>query len=237
MNLDWFGRKSKKILLFSVVSCFAHSALAQTNKFKPEWNFGVNAGANFSSVNFVPRIYTKSMQGNVLGLSVRYVSENHLGLIAELNYSQQGWEQDFSNIHKDSVFSYSRAINYIELPVMSHIYFGNKVRFFFNLGPKLSFKLSEKEKMNSKLSELIASGDTTTLSIMEQYGKKVEKSFDYGLVVGSGMEFHTKIGNFLLEGRYYLGLNDIFKSTKSDYFSRSAHRVIAAKLTYFIKPF
>ncbi len=42
----------------------------------------------------------------------------------------------------------------------------------------------------------------------------------------------TKAGNFLIEGRYYYALSDFYKSTKKDYFSRSAHGVIVAKISY-----
>ena len=42
----------------------------------------------------------------------------------------------------------------------------------------------------------------------------------------------TKAGNFLVEGRYYYALSDFYKSTKKDYFSRSAHGTIVAKITY-----
>lgn len=208
---------------------------AQSNTFKPEWNVGVNAGATFSSVDFVPRINMKMLQGKSMGLSIRYVSEKGLGLQAELNYAQQGWKQDF--VETDSIYAYSRSANYFELPVLSHIYFGNKVRFIFNLGPKFSFKVSEKETMNDALTEILGSKDSTKISIRAQYRKKIERNFDYGLVVGTGMEVRTKIGNFVLEGRYYFGLGDLFNSTKSDYFSRSANRVLSAKLTYFIKAF
>ena len=43
---------------------------------------------------------------------------------------------------------------------------------------------------------------------------------------------YTKAGNFLVEGRYYYALSDFYNSTKKDYFSRSAHGVITAKITY-----
>ncbi len=49
---------------------------------------------------------------------------------------------------------------------------------------------------------------------------------------GAGLELRTKAGNFLVEGRYYYALSDFYKSTKKDYFSRSAHGTIVAKITY-----
>jgi hypothetical protein len=46
------------------------------------------------------------------------------------------------------------------------------------------------------------------------------------------VELRTGAGNFLVEGRYYYGLADFYNSTKKDYFSRSAHTTIFAKITY-----
>lgn len=208
---------------------------AQKSSFKPEWNFGVNAGVTASSIDLEPHIQTKLMNGNTGGFSVRYISEKNLGLQGEFNYSQQGFKEDF--VETDSIYSYSRNLNYMEVPIMTHIYFGNKVRFVLNLGPKISFMTSNKEKMNTALSELIASGDTTTFSVYEHFGKSIQRKFDYGLIAGTGVEFRSAIGYFVLEARYYFGLGDIFNNSKKDYFSRSANRVLSFKLTYFIKPF
>ena len=46
------------------------------------------------------------------------------------------------------------------------------------------------------------------------------------------MELNTKLGHFLLEGRYYYGLSDVFGNAKKDVFSRSNHGAIVAKLSY-----
>ena len=63
------------------------------------------------------------------------------------------------------------------------------------------------------------------------YGAPILK-FDYGIAGGAGLEVRTGIGNFILEGRYYFGLNDFYNNTKRDYFGRSAHATIIGKLTY-----
>ena len=67
----------------------------------------------------------------------------------------------------------------------------------------------------------------------EQKGKQIEKKFGNGIVGGAGIKIKTrKAGNFLIEGRYYFGLADFYKSAKKDYFSRSAHNLITVKATY-----
>jgi len=52
-------------------------------------------------------------------------------------------------------------------------------------------------------------------------------------VGGLGLEFsHPKVGHFLLEGRYYYGLGNIYGDSKRDYFGRSNYSNIVVKLSY-----
>ena len=48
-----------------------------------------------------------------------------------------------------------------------------------------------------------------------------------------GLEFsHPKVGHFLIEGRYYYGLGDLYGNSKRDYFARSNLSNIVIKLSY-----
>ena len=50
---------------------------------------------------------------------------------------------------------------------------------------------------------------------------------------GLGLEFSNRhLGHFLLEGRYYYGLGNIYGNTKRDYFGRSNFSNIVVKFTY-----
>ena len=225
----------KRILILLPFFLFYMGGKAQ-EKFKPEWNVGVGFGPTFSSISFVgndPRVSvdTKILQQFSGGVSVRYMTEKNLGIIAELNFSQQGWEEKFDSISQSS----THKLNYIDLPILTHISFGNKTRFFLNLGPKFSYMVSDQEKSENILPNGLPTNDGGVLE--NQYGRKIDRKFDYGLLAGLGAELRTKIGNFSLEGRYYLGFGDIYNSNKKDVFSRSANRVISARLTYYIKVF
>lgn len=235
----------RKIIFALLVSFLSVSVSGQQQDFKPYWNIGVGFGPTFGSVDFARSnastgnaIPSKMMLQYAGGVSVRYMTEKHLGFIAELNMSQQGWEQDFKDESlKNLGLVHNRKLTYIELPFLTHIYFGNRVRFVVNLGPKIAYMMSEKEELNDALANYLASGEAPANMVTHQYYNSVERKFDYGILGGIGMEFQTKIGNFMLEGRYYFGLADIYKNSKSDYFSRSANRVISAKLTYYVKLF
>lgn len=212
---------------------------AQKETFKGELYLGAGGGSLFSKVDFMPGVPLAFKQGIYGGISAKYISEKYLGLIIELNYAQRGWKEDFD---PSSDFSYSRTLNYVEIPFMTHIYFGEKIRFILNLGPQISLLVGDSQEMSQALSDDLDArrADDPEARIGMQYeGMYDLKRLDYGLVGGIGMELKTGIGDFDLEGRYYFGLGDIFTSRRSEeaYFSRSASRVIGVKLTYYIRIF
>ncbi|WP_436416607.1 porin family protein [Petrimonas sp.] len=221
------------IFLFFLISV---QLFAQKKEFEKELYVGVGGGALMSSVDFMPNVLQKQHLGIHGGISAKYITEKHLGLLLELNYAQRGWTEDFP---AESGFSYTKTLNYLEIPFMTHVYFGKKVRFVINAGPQLGFLLGSSQNMNDALAADIAAKkqQNPDAPIGMQYSLEPRK-FDYGLIGGIGMELKTGVGNIELEGRYYFGLGDVFESRKSKedfYFNRSAHRIIEAKLTYYYR--
>jgi len=220
--------------IFFVVVLWAD---AQKNTFKPELYIGAGGGYMFAKVDFQPKVSQVMKNGVVGGISAKYISEKYLGLLVEVNFAQRGWKESFD---ANSDYAYTRTLNYLEIPLMTHVYAGNKVRFIFNIGPQIGILLGSSSDMSQALKEYV---DVQTASaeegepIPEQRYDEANKKFDYGIIAGTGLQFKTGIGDFDLEGRYYFGLGDVFNNTVSDYYSRSAHRVIEAKLTYSIKIF
>ncbi len=200
---------------------------AQNHSFLSEWAFGVNAGTTFSRVRFNPHISQNLLLGGNGGITARYISEKNFGIQVELNYAQRGWEERTDTVV--NLNEYSKLLTYIELPVMTHIYFnmGKRARGIFNLGPQIGYNLSEKV-LKKKISPLSPPGE-----VPNHFTQKIQNKFDYGLVFGGGFELITGIGNFILEGRAYIGLSDIFSNTRSDEFQASPNQVLGAKLTYF----
>lgn len=203
-------------------------ASAQLGEQRNNLAIGFNAGANYNNVSFQPTIKQNGLLGITGGLTARYISEKYFAMICgaqvELNYSQRGWDEKLEEIGDDR--KYSREMTYVEIPFLAHLAFGRDrgAQFFINLGPQIGFMLSDNE---------LREGTWTEKQLeQQQYGKRVENKFDYGIVGGGGLEIRTKAGNFLLEGRYYFGLADFYNNTKKDYFARSAHTTISARITY-----
>lgn len=188
------------ILLVSVLSFGIAGGLpAQKVAFIPEFYLGANGGTTLSMVNFKPSVPQSFLMGYHGGLVMRYNSQNHLGTQAELNYSQRGWNEPSGN---------SRRLDYIELPFMSHFYFGNKVQFYFNIGPKVSILVGE--------SVLAGTSDAA------QY-TSIARPLDYGFCGGFGFQFKTGKQIVLIDTRANFSVANIFPDRTADYFTTSNH--------------
>jgi hypothetical protein len=218
MRVKLFFKPLILCLFFLLTGSFAHS---QTSTFSPEWSYGVNVGNTYSKVNFTSsriRVAPQNLLGQYSGgLSVRYISEEHFGIYGELNFSQRGWKE-----RSDTV----RSLSYIELPLMSHIYFnvGSRARFIFNIGPQIGCNIG------NKIHEIAFDPESDMY-----YDLKVQNKFDYGLKGVVGFEFRTGIGSFILDGRYYFGLSDIYHNQRSDLFQSSSNQVIGVNLSYLFR--
>ena len=223
----------KKWIVSALACFFTLPIMAQLGEERSNLAVGVNVGMNMTKVDFSPRIKQKSHNGMAFGVTARYMCEKYFnmmcGIQAEINYTQRGWKED---IDDGSDNTYSRTMNYIEVPLLAHLAFGKDaldkgVKFFINMGPQVAYFLSEKEKMSEEWNPAYRPN-----GVNQQYGKWVENKFDYGILGGMGLELSTKAGHFLLEGRYYYGLADFWGSSKKDEFGRSGHSYMGVKLTY-----
>ena len=208
-------------------------AHAQVGEQRHNIAIGINGGVNLNSVSFTPSVKQKNLMGINGGFTARYISEKYFNMICgaqiEINLSQHGWDEFYED-YPD--LSYTRTMNYVEIPFLAHLAFGKDrgVQFFIHAGPQVGFLLSDSEKIAGDWDGAVASSYANIT--VEQHGKAIDNKFDYGITGGAGLEFRTKAGNFLVEGRYYYALSDFYNRTKKDYFGRSAHGVITAKITY-----
>lgn len=207
-------------------------ALAQVGEYRSDLAIGVNGGINLSSVTFTPTINTSFLMGGCGGITIRYTCEKYFTAICalqmEINLAQRGWEEI---IDDGSNNTYKRVTNYLEIPFMFNMGWGREqrgVRFFINAGPQVNFFLNEKETYGGFPWDPSHRPNNVT----GQYGMATENKFDYGICGGGGLDLSTSIGHFVLEGRYYYGLADIFSNTKRDYFGRSGNSSITVKLSY-----
>lgn len=230
------------VLLFSCATV----ASAQIGQHRNDFSIGVNGGYTLSNVDFTPKVTQSLLGGTTAGLSWRYVCEKYFSTICsiygEVNYTQMGWKERILTTDNQPVINavsglpeqYSRTLNYLQVPVFAHLAWGKEhsgMQFFFQLGPQFGYLLSEKTITNFNFKDRNTADRSNVVCAQDTMA--VENKFDYGIAAGAGIELSVRrVGHFLLEGRYYYGLGNIYGDSKRDYFSKSNNSSIVVKLTY-----
>lgn len=224
-------------------------AVAQVGEYRTDLAIGVNGGVAMNKIAFVPEVPQNMLLGPTIGLSARYTCEKYFNSIcavtAELNLSQLGWQENILDRDDQPIplvgdasqtLSYKRKMTYVQVPVLARLGWGRERRgfqAFFQVGPQFGLFLSEKTDANFSADDLPLYAGQRVSNVTAQDTMAVENKLDYGIAAGAGLEFsHPRLGHFLLEGRYYYGLGNIYGSSKRDYFGRSNHNTVIVKLTY-----
>ncbi|PID91951.1 MAG: hypothetical protein CSA96_05695 [Bacteroidetes bacterium] len=190
--------------------------------FSRETSFGIRGGANVSRVGFSPSLDQRLTSGFFAGLAFRHIEQQYLGIGIELNYLQAGWSEPPVNGKQ-----YMQRLTYLQLPVLSHFYFGKrKTRMFFNLGPYVSFLLSVEE-----------SGMPPDELALYPH-QEADSPGEYGLSGGIGLSRQFVFGRVQLEGRVNYGLSNVFRYDIDGTFLASQNQIAELALScYFNSPF
>jgi hypothetical protein len=237
----------KKYLFFFLCSLFFSPVRAQIGEYRNEFAAGVNGGLMMSSVGFANyKVPQGQLMGKTFGATFRYTGEKYFksicAIVAEVNFAEIGWQERIWDVNDEPVINvetgvaeeYSRIMNYVQVPLFARLGWGRERRgfqAFFQVGPQLGFFLSEKTEANYDL--LMRNLNSRVSKVYAQETMPVENKFDYGIAAGLGLEFsRPHIGHFMVEGRYYFGLGNIYGNSKRDYFAKSNFYNIVIKATY-----
>ena len=234
----------KHLLILFLFLALPWSLFAQIGEHRNTLSVGPTAGWNITNIKFTPKVEQKGLGGFSGGVALRYTVEKYFSTICsiqlELNYAQMGWKEDIKDINNNPVINattgaaenYSRTINYVQVPFLAHLAWGKEkkgLNFFVNAGPQLGAYISESTKSNFDFDKRNTTDRVS--SVVAQDTMKVEKKFDYGIAAGLGVEYSIpKVGHFLLEGRYYYGLGNIYGDSKRDYFASSNYQTISIRI-------
>jgi len=210
----------KRISILPVFLLFSCLIIARDPLFKPTTHIGLHGGLNFSTVSFKPTIKESFLQSYSYGLVFRHISEPNIGLQLEINSAGKGWKELI-----DSVGSYSRKLETINIPVTAVFVAGKKtIRFAFNIGPYISYLRDEKETIDMQVRTVTR----------PHYFKPLVSNWEFGFTGGVSAEVHTKIGGFAVRATYSHALTNLFPLNEDEYyFSTSRQQVIHAGLMYF----
>ena len=237
------------VIFLTHLLCLTTQSYAQVGDYRTDLAVGVNGGVSMSNVAFVPTVPQTWLNGPTFGLSARYTCEKYFNsicaLVAEMNYTQLGWKEDILDkedhpvpLHTDpsQTLNYSRKTNYLQVPLLARLGWGrerNGLQFFIQLGPQVGFYLNDQVETNFDARDIVSYYGKRSSTVVAQDSMAIENSMDYGIAAGAGLEFSNRhVGHFIVEGRYYYGLGNIYGNTKRDYFGRSNFGNIVVKLTY-----
>ena len=225
----------RKAFLIAIATCCIGTSkvYGQIGEPRNDLAVGFNAGYTLNQVMFNPTIQQKFKGAPTFGFTARYTCEKYFKSLCsiqlEVNYTNLGWEE----LIETSNDTYKRDISYIQIPLLARMGWGYEQKgalFYVVAGPQVGFYLGDKGHKGGLFND-----STLNLrpgQVNQQYDMPVKNKFEYGITAGAGLEVNTKIGYFLLEGRYYYGLSDIFGNGKKDVFGRSANGTIVVKASY-----
>lgn len=175
---------------------------------------GVRAGANWSTVILgedpPSGVESPWRPGITLGVASNFMLGETFSIAPELNFSQRGftWEGDIINSEVRQ--------NYLELPVLFRLTFGETLQGYANAGPVVSYWLGGKfDDEDINFSEI-----------------EDENRLDLGASLGGGVKLNTESGSFLIDLRYTRGFTDAFKDLSGD--EEFKHQLVSVSLIYLI---
>lgn len=179
-----------------------------------QFSVGAKGGLSWARVAFFPRMSQDYAMVKHGGLVLRYISEPHFGIQTEFNYAQKGWHQIFKN----STNYYERIIDYAEMPILAHGYFGSdKLRIFLNAGLALSYAMSA--SYNSRVDEI-------TIEKEYKFDNDIDNRFEFGIMFGGGVEYKIKSHSIFIDARYSYSLTNLREL-------EDAQEIDYARNTYF----
>lgn len=201
--------KLKRIILSSALLIVGFSMSLQAQPQRKTY-LGIKGGFNQSSAYFlhtidgVPKINSDFISGFHGGIIVMNYWRSHLGLQAELNYTQKGWKQRFDNGEPD----YITNLDYIELPLLINLHTGKKkMHFYANLGSFFEY-----------LVKISQSAEPTDVGGSDFYPYDVSRDnkFGYGFRGGVGIFRDFSVGTFLIESHFTYSLSNMLDPVTLD---------------------
>lgn len=188
---------------------------------------GLKGGYNLSSAYFFhsfngSNIITKYEGGYQAGIIAMNYIRHHIGLQAELLYTQKGWKQRFDNGEPDFV----TELDYIELPLLVNIHTGKEqMHFFANAGCFAEYLVNVNQS---------ALPSDTNGQQFYPFDESRDHNFGYGFRGGIGAFYDFDFGTLMLESSFTYSLSDMLEpgSLSSGIPNSSKNYVIGISVGY-----
>lgn len=159
--------------------------------------------------------------GFTFGAGVEFKINSFFAFQPELNFVQKGFRVKYSETDQGSTLKVDNrtAINYLEIPALMRIYFGNSsTKYFVMAGPALGVGIGGKAKTKVE-ADLFGTDFSVTVKSKVKFGDPpdnynpeedrefyIDNRIDVGLYIGFGVFIKDKI---FIEARYNHGLSPL----------------------------
>ncbi len=188
-------------LIFFMLLLLPGFLFAQEEAYPKQMGIGFKGGLSYSTVAIdLPLQQINPGIDPSFGLIFSYVDKKTVGIQLELNYLTKSWEEI-----PDANQSFRVQLNYLEIPLLTTLHFGKRLKFIVNFGPYLNLLLHEQSQSNLD----------NNSDFYPYYSNRTPSGADFGLIGGGGLRLKTKLGLFQVEARYSYGFQNIYDITKS----------------------
>lgn len=216
----------KGLLILLAVVASSVSALAQAGT-----QFGVRAGFNVTTID--QEIDFQDAEepwrpGFNIGIASQFRTGEMFSIAPELLYTQRGYLVEYNTGGERNV-----RYDYLSLPVMFRLAFGDILKGYINTGPTFGYFLGGNYRqegdvfgVNFEIDEAIDFDENGT----DSWDLDASR-FEVGGAIGGGIMLDTEGGSFLIDLRYVHGFTNIADFAETDSYK---NRVVSVSLIYLI---
>ncbi len=203
---SYLPQQIHSILKNSILIVIFGVLLATTASAQISFKAGVNIATIAEEGKDVTRkdIDNKSVLGAILGITAEIPVADVFYIQPELLFSQSGGSNSYTVGTAYTKSTYK--INYLELPVLAKLKFGNKdesgVGIHVAAGPWLGYALKGHSSTKTTVGEMVIFEQDRDYSFDDQDNAE---RVNYGLIAAAGLSF----GHMVLDLRYNFGLNNL----------------------------
>ena len=219
----------KKIYLTLVMMMASVAVMAQAQ-------VGIKAGFNVATTNdeYEPADATEPWRpGFNIGLATQFRMGEVFAIAPELVYTQRGFKEEYNNgAVREARF------DYLSLPVMFRLHFGEILKGYVNAGPVFSYWLGGKQSVtgtigNSNLTITTPYAESIRFENLDEDWAYDANRLEVGASIGGGIMLDTGGGSFLIDLRYTQGLGNI--ATGVDFSEgKFKNQVVGVSLIYLV---
>jgi hypothetical protein len=222
-----FGMMKKGFLTLMAMMLTTVAVMAQAQ-------VGVRAGFNVATINQDTEFQDAEepwRPGFNIGLASQFTMGEVFSIAPELIYTQRGYLVEYNAGWENNV-----RYDYLSLPVMFRLSFGDVLKAYVNAGPTFGYFLGGRYKLEGDLPAGIGEQNQkiTFDGDVDSPGDPWDldaSRLEIGGAIGGGIMLDTEGGTFLIDLRYTQGFTNIADFSETDSYK---NQVVSVSLIYLV---